>query len=343
MDESCFYYGVQTAGGACSGLFDTKMQKKIIAISGGSQSIKNKVFATLSTELKKENRKNDVLHSLDNNIFGVYCENNGLLFADEKFFDNNGQKEICKKINLNKYFTQNIPQIFLDDYILEYDETAERCRKFLIASDGLKKEMLRIDSQNINYGAATSFSSKLWKKHGGKMKGSVGTETKRFVTCVTPDGVELNTKIFNQCDRIDVIVDKTGAVARFTVDRVRRYALSSGYEVLSLICSLDCKTVEHIIIPELGYGLISAKHFHHIEPKKSRRIFAAKFHTKGSELVKNRLAFTHKAYCSLMNEAFNLLALAKENEERLDRILCKNIDTQTVVGELKNLYKNPDL
>ena len=193
---------------------------------------------------------------------------------------------------------------------------------------------MRIDAKSVNVGSVVNYSSKLWKKLGAEMQGSIGKETKKFVSCITPDGAELNMKAFDACDRLAVIVDKTGAVSTMIIDRLRRYALGSGYDVVSCICSLDGKTVEHIIVPELSFGAFSSEHYHRILPKKERRVFASRFHTKDSELYKNRINFSLKAYRSLMNEAFDSLIGAQAEERKINYIFDSIVDVYDAVTEI---------
>ena len=73
----------------------------------------------------------------------------------------------------------------------------------------MKKDAMRIDAKSVNIGSVVNYSSKLWKKLGAEMQGSIGTETRKFVSCITPDGAELNMKAFDACERLAVIVYKT--------------------------------------------------------------------------------------------------------------------------------------
>ncbi len=333
MDNSCFYYGVNTADGMHSGIFDPNSAERIIITSGGSPELKDKIFIELSEELSQKNIKNEKLLSFDN-CFGIYCIDEKILIADKKFLKENQIKNAEKIINLNEIFSEKIPRELLHIYEKEYIKKVERCERFLAAADGVKKDAFRIDSKSVNIGGVVRYSSALWKKLGAEMQGSVGKETKKFVSCITPDGAELNMKAFDKCERLSVIVDKTGAVSTMIVDRLRRYALGSGYDVVSCVCSLDGKTVEHIIVPKLRFGVFSSEHYHRILPKKERRVFASRFHTADRELYKNRLNFSLKAYRSLMNEAFESLIGAQAEERKINYIFGNVVDVYDAVTEI---------
>ena len=335
MDNSCFYYGVQTACGVHSGIFDSDLCENIFVISGGSSELKEKIFLLVSQELCRENIKNELLFSWEK-CFGIFCDEKNFLIADENFLSKKEIEKAKKIFNLDETFSEKISLDLLHICLGSRRKKLERCQRFLTAANSIRDDMLRIDLQSTDVGKVIEYSSRLWKRCGGTLQGRVGTETKKFVSCVTSDGVELNMKAFDGCERLAVIADKTGAVSSLIVDRLRRYALGSGYDVVSCVCSLDSETVEHIIIPELKFGVFSSKYYHRIAPKKERKVYAERFHSKDRELVKNRLNFTMKAYRSLMNEAFESLKEAEFEERKLDRIFGNVIDPSLIVDEIIN-------
>lgn len=342
MEDSCFYYGVHTADGICSGIFDPKAVEKIFVVSGGSPELKCRIFIALSEELAQKGIENEMLFSYES-CCGIICKDEKILIADKNFSEETQIKNAEKIFILDEIFSEKISRELIHIYEKEYVKKIDRCRRFLSAADSIKKDALRIDLRSVNIGSVVSYSSKLWKKLGAEMKGCVGTETKKLVSCITPEGVELNMKAFDGCERLTVIVDKTGAVSTMIVDRLRRYALGSGYDVVSCVCSLDGKTVEHIIVPELKFGAFSSEHYHRILPKKERRVFAARFHTKDGELYKNRLNFSLKAYRSLMNEAFDSLVGAQAEERKLNYIFSGISDVYGVVDEIIKSIEKSDL
>ena len=87
-------------------------------------------------------------------------------------------------------------------------------------------------------------------------------------------------------------------------------------------------------MPELGFGAFSSEHYHRILPKKERRVFASRFHTMDSELYKNRINFSLKAYRSLMNEAFESLIGAQTEERKINYIFGNVVDVYDAVTEI---------
>lgn len=328
MDNSCFYYGVHTANGNRLGFFDGEHIKKIIAVCGGSALLTEKFFVLLSAKLFENGVKNELLFSWKS-VSALYCPEQKILVADWNFLSEKQKEKSEIIIDLDSKISEKNFENF-KVIRTELCEKEKRCQRFLSAADCLKKDMLRLDLQSVDRSKLAIYSAKLWERFGGKMKGCIGTERREYATSITSDGVELNEKIFKQCERLTVIADKTGAVSMLIADRLRRYALSSGYDVISCVCSLNDERIEHVVIPELSFGIFSCEHYHRIAPQKVRKVYAARFHTKEAALVKNRLGFSLKACRSLMDEAFSALSQADILEQRLNTAF-ENVDlTETI-------------
>lgn len=328
MDNDCFYYSVHTAGGFHTGFFDAAAYDKAFAVAGGSAKLRARILEAAAERFEAEKVNYEICRSSDG-IFALLCPERKLLIAD-------GETGIRaeKSIDLNDLYGELYPHELMRLYTREKKKKTDRCLRFLQAAASLKSELVRLDSQSLDYGKIVDFTLKLWRKNGGAMRGNIGRETKGFASCITPDGVELNMKAFDCCDRLSVVADTTGAASVRIVDRIRRYALGSGYDVTSLVCSLDGKTVEHVIVPELRFGVFSSEHYHRLLPKRQRKVFASRFHTREKEEVKNRLGFTAKAYRSLMNEAFESMRGAGEEEEKINCLFRGISDTGDAVDEI---------
>ena len=60
MDNSCFYYGANTADGVHSGIFEPEKIEKILVVKGGSPELKDKIFIELSEELVQKSIQNEI-------------------------------------------------------------------------------------------------------------------------------------------------------------------------------------------------------------------------------------------------------------------------------------------
>ncbi len=317
MISNCFYYGVYSPKGYCSlSARPTFETGRNIALKSYSHTLKQVLFEKIKLELNNRGESYIEFCTADG-CEGVYSKDADIRVLDATYCEIDD--EMFTTVSLDSNSSILTPT---DEILLKRNNAALRARRFLSACRLISNDMTRLDSENIDLAKINRFSSRLWSSTGGVLTGSVGTEHKRFVTCFTPDGVELNMDAFDiYCDRVTVICDKTGAVSRRITDRVRRYALSAGYDVISCICPMNIDLgAEHLIIPELKYGIFTCKHYHKPDFANSRKISAGRFLTEESFKTKNRVDFSFKAYRHLMQEVFVSLKEIKHCDEELDEI-----------------------
>lgn len=312
MLGNCFYYGGYTPDGYCS--FAVKpyfSAGRNYVVRGYSPSAKQRLFNEIKTELKN-NGHDCTCFRADGRSDGVFSRSADLRVIDGTYCDDE-----------NDF----IP-VYLDgdcdkstyEILKKRKEAEDRAVRFLSACRCISNDMMRLENSNIDIAKINRFSTRLWSQTGGELKGSVGTEYKRFVSCITSDGVEINTQAFdNNCDKVTVIADRTGACARRITDRVRRYALSAGYDVISCVCPMNVSVAEHIIIPELHYGIFVNKHYHNATFRGGIKVFASRFFNDCNE-NKNRIDFSIKAYKSLMQEVFSSLEAVEYCDSELDKV-----------------------
>ncbi len=325
MISNCFYYGVYSPKGYYSlSQRPTFAAEKNYVVKGYSNALKQRLFEKIKSELDLRGQSYTEFCTASGSE-GLYSKDAGIRILDRTYsdFDGDGYTPLL----LDSFAP---PQ----EIIRERNEALSRAERFLSACRCINNDMLRLDYANIDLAKINRFASRLWSSTGGSLTGSVGTEHKRFVSCITSEGVELNMDAFDiYCDRVTVIRDKTGAASRRIIDRVRRYALSAGYDVISCLCPMNIDLgAEHLIIPELKYGIFTSKHYHRADFKNSRRVFAGRFLFDDGMSAKNRLDFSLKAYKRLMQEVFLSLERVQKCDEKLDEIYSGE--------DIDNLWKN---
>lgn len=331
MISNCFYYGGYTPEGYYSlAAKPTFYAGRNYAVKSCRPSVKQRFFDRISAEL--ENRGHDfTLFRTDCGNDGVFSKASDLRIVDGTYgaFD----EEVFIPIDLDGEIIE-----YAQPILKKRDEAVKRAVRFLSACQCILGDMSRLDSANIDIAKVNRFSSRLWSQTGGSMKGTVGTEHKRFVSCFTSDGVELDTSAFdNYCDRVTVICDRTGVCARRITDRVRRYALSAGYDIISCICPMNPELgAEHIIIPELRYGIFVNKFYHKADFPQGRKTFSARFMLDSTE-SKNRMDFSFKAYKRLMQEVFYSLEVVEYCDSELDKIEA-NENTDEIVSNVLHKF-----
>lgn len=336
MLNDFYYFGNYTPNGWASIIKDKNCTEyRRISLYGYPSFAKQQVFKRIKSILISSKICYIDL-TINGGSMGIICEKLKFILVDGELVNlDNAEKISVYDYISAKSISENEEKI--QQLELEQNRTEMKCERFLTACKSVSEEMRRIDSRNVDMTKLNRFSSKLWKKYGGRPLGKVGVQEKRFVTSITKDGVELNLGAFDKlCENVALIYDKTGACSSVIVDKIRSYAISSGYDVVSCICPVKLE-VEHIIIPQLRLGVFTSRYYHRAEFKKCEKFYAAKFHINNSPSVVQRLDFSHKAYKSLMNEVFDCVAKTEQIEKERNVIFAGKTDLLSLVNSVQSL------
>ncbi len=171
-----------------------------------------------------------------------------------------------------------------------------------------------------------------------------GRVHKRFLSAVTPDGVDVRyDSVVALAEKIVTIEDEYGVVAPYIAEKISDFAIEQGYDVYKCFCPLfpDFKA-EHIIIPELKTALFTENSYHFSIDDESKRIHAGRFMDKeGFSVKREKLLFGKKAKKELINEAVRTMSLAKDIHDRLEEYYIKATDfniineiSENIIGRL---------
>ncbi|MBQ3150251.1 MAG: hypothetical protein IJB86_03290 [Clostridia bacterium] len=204
--------------------------------------------------------------------------------------------------------------------------------RFLQASESLSRDVRRIVLSCTDTDKAERYASRLASRKFGTPRGVVGTERKRFLSAVTPDGIYIHYgSIETLCDDVIVIDDPYGSVSSIIVGCLRRYALGSGLDVISCPCPLhpDCGP-EHLIVPEIGFAVVSSRAYHRFVSDQTK-VNAGRF-TDNSAMkeFKSRVAFSKKTQKELVEEAVNAMKGALKIHDELEEIYKQSMDFEKV-------------
>ncbi len=336
LKSSCFYYGIFTDGGyrlMLSG--DEANRVKNYVVDGQPPAVKQELFRFLCSELKRKNIPFDELCSADG-IAGIQCGDFRITDSDFTADIKVSEKILLKNFQNGEYingFNEEISNI-----IKTKEKNILRGRRFLEACKTVQRDLFRLEAPYINRTKINRFAAHTWQRITHGMKGHIGTEVRRYVTCLTSDGSELNMEPFDgYCEKMLVINDRTGCAAKIITERLRGYALGAGYDVISCPCTVNTDITEHLIIPELSFGVFTSKYYHRDDFENSRKIYAKRFMLKDAESIRQRTDFSLKAYRSLMNEVFGSLEKIKECDRRLNGIIYPATDMPALKNHISGL------
>lgn len=331
MKNNCFYFGTFSPDGYSSLVRTHSLgTEHTLTVDGQSAAAKQQLFSALRAELEKRNISYTDL-CVANGSAGVLCDDGSFKLVDSVYCAD-GEKTI----NIDPDLSEKLKR---ETSVLKDEKNKHllRAERFLTSCGSVVSDLQRLEGNYINHAKINRFTSGLWKKISRGMKGCVGTETVRRVTTLTSEGVELNMEAFDiYCERLVVLVDRTGACSRIITDRLRRYALGAGYDIISCPC-LFSDNAEHLIIPELHFGIFTSKHYHRAEFENCRKVYAKRFCLPTVDEVKRRIDFSLKVYKSLMNEVFVSLENAESCERKIDTLILGETDLQSLTKKLLSL------
>lgn len=175
---------------------------------------------------------------------------------------------------------------------------------------------------------AVDFAEKTAKKFIKPKTGSQGMETVRFLQAVTPKGIMSFPKtVTDNIGNILVLEDKIGAFSSIVTEYIRKYALKSGYDIITIKNPfLPSKLIDHIIIPDLDFAIVTENDYITFETTQkkvhSRRF--TDFSVKHGK--KNKLAFNEKVKNKFLFSAIETLKKAKSSHDVLEEYYINSMD-----------------
>lgn len=206
----------------------------------------------------------------------------------------------------------------------------DRACRFLAAAGSLQNDTCR---QVLEYADQTKierYATRIAKREFTP-KRRQGHETQRYLSGITPDGVVTYHETAEGFDRVFIIEDEFG-VGKLLLGRLRTFALSAGYDVVSCYCPMaPTEKLEHLLIPSLSLAFVTSNHYHKFEFRGCRHIHIRRFiDTDALRRKRHRIVFNRKAARELIGEAVKLLGEAKTNNAVLRDLYAAATDFEQV-------------
>lgn len=242
-------------------------------------------------------------------------------------------------VSLSPYFdcdtikenSQDIKQMFREEKSVKL-----RASGFLSAAQSLINDSRIIQRKCMDADKISRYASRLARREFEHKQGKRGREYRRFLSSITPRGVETYTQtLLNLCERFYIFNDRYGAVTDYIMGLIKGYAISSGYDVISCYCPMSGGfSVEHLIVPELSLCFFADKAYHSADFIDHRKISSNRF-TDINALAehKKRLCFDRKGANEMLGEAVKLFAVAESIRKRLDFIYFSCLDKSAISAE----------
>lgn len=208
---------------------------------------------------------------------------------------------------------------------------------YLKAAKQLMTDNLNIMNKYVDKNKLENFSRKLCQKYIPKKYG-IGFEWVRFLEGITPKGVIslANEKI---TENMVVIEDSFGIVSDKIINHIRLYALSNGYDIITIKNAfLPSSLLDGIIIPELSLSFL--RESEHSIFQNTRKIHSKRFmDTELLKAYKNRVKANKKTINSLISFATDTLKDAKSVHDQLESCYISAMDFESLNLFAENIAK----
>ncbi len=309
-------------------------------LKGRSDKVKFNLFNNVIKALENQHLPFSVACNYDGSIAGIKCEERCFILCDGTYpFEESAitfggvdgiiSLEAFQKSEMLKSNGAEIASL-----IQALSEAERRCTRFLSAAAGVCRDKKRLEKENADSRKISRYTAKLWSSCGCPPSGRVGVESKVFFSVPTADGVKLADCDLSQfCDTAIIISGSSGYCSDMIVDRLRRYALSSGIDIISCQSFLDFGGVpDHVIMPALRFGIFRENKNEAVAVANVKRVRVKRFMQEApGENTRVRLQFNQRAYEALMKEVEAVMKKLQRCQKELDEIFVEATDEKALL------------
>ncbi len=341
-NDVCFYVnsvGPEGRVSVCQKCMSDTLSTRTYIVKGGVGVVSDFIENVVSSVKKEGLQVQRFLNFLNPNLTdGAYFPE-----TDTYLFDSNISQIDPPLIGACQYTVdlseaENKKELYLSRALIskgmdEEKRYFEKAVRFLSTVKTVRHDTLKLSYDSVNAEKTERFVSRFIKKELGTFSTYTGREYFRFLGSVTPEGVHVpKGTIENLCPKIYCIEDKTDVCATLLISQIRESALMCGFDVISLLSPFKAeKSPEHIIVPELGLGVITSNKTHPYEGECFRKISSTRFiDTEKMKKHSMRIKFNLNAEKELLNQACFLLGEARKNREEYSEIYRRYTDISSV-------------
>lgn len=239
-------------------------------------------------------------------------------------------------VNLGECWDKGLLKEHTDEIIRltgECNGRFQRAYRYLSACGSLDGDTSKVVLENVNIKKLEGYTAGVAKRLFGKARRDKGSEKTWYLSAISPDGILFfEDTISLLCPDIYYFDDEFGVVSGLILSSLRRYALESGYDIISCYCSMSpLSRIEHLLIPALGTAFITASSWHMTKAEPFRRIHARRFtDSQAISRRRQRISFNRKAQRELLAEAVANLSEARKLRGSLKKIYAQSMDFSAV-------------
>ena len=237
-------------------------------------------------------------------------------------------------INLGQFWDEDILRKKRDEIIrltLENSLFHRKSSGYLAAAGSLDAQSQTIVRPLVRTEKIDSFATRFVCRELKKTLKEPGRRYRRFLSAITPDGTVIcENSVTALAHRIIALEDKYGVAAGLLAQRIGDLAVRKGYDVIFCSCPLDPSGCEHIIIPEAGIALLTAKKEHPFTLSFDRVIHCDRFMREEISQHRQTLKLNLRLKSLLIKESVQLLKKARSTHDLLEKEYITAMDFEAM-------------
>ncbi|NCE97526.1 ATPase [Emergencia sp. 1XD21-10] len=326
---------------------------RIVCIKGGPGTGKSTFLKKVGKRLSEAGESVDFLHCSadDNSLDGIILPDRKIAFVDgtsPHVIDPITPGAVDYIINFGEFWNDKKIADCKED-IIRYNEECSGWYKiaynYLAAAKKIYDSMATIYDDGIEvseiYKLAADIIDQEYQKYDISFKS--GAVKKFFATGLTWEGsISYLKTLLQQSKKIYLINVPEGYSNTSFMNVLQDGAVYRGFDVESFYCPMDpAYKLEHLLVPELGLAFITTNKWHDLEPweitgeegtlKEITMVDISDYQsTYFAEKNAGIIGKLSKLYASLIQEAMDALARAKETHDLVEKMYIRNMDFEKI-------------
>ncbi|MBR3588843.1 MAG: hypothetical protein IKL16_04695 [Clostridia bacterium] len=341
METNPVYFYVNSIGpdgffSVCKECMDENSATRVYLIRGGV-SESGKFIEEVASSLEKEGLfSQHFLSFYGDETDGVYFPDIDVYIFDENKIFFQPSMIDCKHYTVDLGVCGDRKMLYRNSYIIS--DAKEREKKFLSkavkffsAAQSAGEDIERLSGDAVNAEKIERFVSRFIKRELGTVSTFSGKEYLRILTSPMPMGMIFpENTLTKMCPKLYCIDDRTGTVSKLLISQIKESAMLCGFDVISLLSPFSQKA-EHLIVPEIGLGIITSDDLHHFEGDCFRRVSYTRFaESEKMKKHRSRIKFNVTARKELMTQGYFLLGEAKKCREEYLEVYSRSYNRDKI-------------
>ncbi len=315
---------------------------RIMIIKGGPGVGKSSFMKAIAEDMNEQGFDVELHHcSSDNNsIDGVVFPQLNVAMIDgtsPHVVDPKNPGAVDEIIHLGDYWNeqgmrQNKTQVM--ELNTEVGRSFRRAYQYVKAAKVIHDDLETIYGEGLDYGVGNQEAANLIKTifADKPIAEKVGKLRKLFASAITPEGFQnFLPSIFENISNIYLVTGVAGSGKSTLINKLASAAIERGFDCEGYYCAFDPLKIEHLLIEELGVGIITSVFPHKYELKVGETIdmnvgLAGYIETKYNKIIEDDLRYEK----DLLNLGISYIQQAKKLHDEMEQYYIPNMDFEAI-------------